>query len=349
MTTLEYYYIDGSHAVFNKYTIDTIGIIKNNKSGKYLSYALVNGYYVASVRDNGGKQTMIYVARAVASTFLGKPPTLQHTVDHIINDQKLNNDVSNIRWACKNKQAINRKMPDTNKSAFIIVKDNLEMTSKEWKEHLRNTYNQNGKKYTAGMVSLYAIRKKHGFSYKEYPDLEDEVWKCVKDSETPRGDYWEISNKSRVKFITKHTSNVLSGEHLGLWSGYPCITINGKIKLCHILAFEAFYPDVPRGALLVLHKHDDRNDFCPENLRLGTASENGKDAHNNGRFDGAKSTRAKCASYINGILEKEHDSQMAAAEYLRANGHKKANQSAISKALTSEYKLVYKRTWKLLI
>ena len=36
--TLEYYFEDGSHVIFEKYTIDTLGIIKNKKSGKTPSY-----------------------------------------------------------------------------------------------------------------------------------------------------------------------------------------------------------------------------------------------------------------------------------------------------------------------
>ena len=342
--TLEYYYANGKHVVFDKYIINTIGDVQNNKSGKKMSKALIDGYYKVTVRDNNTKPHYLSVARAIASTFLGKPPTLQHTADHIISDQKLNNDISNIRWACKIKQVNNRNKPDTLKSAFVIVKDNLEMTMKEWVEYLKDINNPFGRKYNVGMINDYAIRKRYGFSYKEYPDLEGEVWKRVKDSENNQG-RWEISNKSRMKYITKHTSNILSGERFGLISGYPCVGIQGKTKLCHILAFEAFISTESRGELLVLHKHDDKTDFRPENLRLGSRSENANDAYDNGKRDGAKTARMKCASYINGILEKEFGSQEDAAEYLRDNGYEKAQQSNISLALSGN-KLTYGRTWK---
>ena len=44
MKTLEYYYADGSHVVFDKYTIDTLGVIRNKKTGKVLFTHKVKGY-----------------------------------------------------------------------------------------------------------------------------------------------------------------------------------------------------------------------------------------------------------------------------------------------------------------
>ena len=343
---LEYYYAKGKYIVFNNYTMDTTGVVRN-KYGKELNYKLTHGYYKVSVVDNDGKPRTISIARAVASTFLGEPPTLQHTADHIISNQKTNNNVSNIRWACKTEQVNNRSVPDTYKSSFVIVKDDLEMTAKEWADYLKDTNNPYGRKYTAGMIGNYARGSQHGFSYKEYPNLDDEVWKLIKDSDSARDTHWEISNKSRVKYVTKHASSVLSGERLGWSGGYPCIGMHGQMKYCHILSFEAFCSDAPRGDLMVLHKHDDKTDFRPENLRLGSQSENTKDAYDNGKFCSTKTARTKCVSYINGILEKEHDSQRAAAEYLRVIGYKKAQQSAISLVLSNNLNSAYGRTWKL--
>lgn len=56
---------------------------------------------------------------------------------------------------------------------------------------------------------------------------------------------------------------------------------------------------------MVLHEDDDKLDFRPHKLRLGTSSQNSRDAYNNGK----QSERVKCASYIDGVLEKEHLSQ----------------------------------------
>ena len=51
--------------------------------------------------------------------------------------------------------------------------------------------------------------------------------------------------------------------------------------------------------------------------------------------------------YINSIEEEKFDSKTAAVKYLQANGYKKADKSAINRALTNDA-LAYGRTWKLL-
>ena len=57
----------------------------------------------------------------------------------------------------------------------------------------------------------------------------------------------------------------------------------------------------------------------------------------------------KCISYIDGVLEKEFDSQNDAMRYLKSNGYDRANHSNICKALNPKYKsnFAYGRTWKL--
>ena len=99
--------------------------------------------------------------------------------------------------------------------------------------------------------------------------------------------HWEISNMSRVKQVTKHASNVLWGDRLRRCNGYPIISINGKNCYCHVLAFKTFYPelwDAKKLEEMVLHEDDNKEDFRPHKLRLGTASDNAKDARNNGKY-----------------------------------------------------------------
>ena len=199
------------------------------------------------------------------------------------------------------------------------------------------------------MIRQYAQKKQHGFSYKEYPDLEGEVWKDVEGSKTKRG-MWQVSNMNRFKYVTNHAENVLEKDRLGLSGAYPMINFNGKKWMCHVVAFMTFFPDdwaSKKPDEMVLHKEDDQMDFRPEMLRLGTSSENTKDAHDNRKYDGTLRKRQKCASYINRVFEKEHESQEAAAKYLRLNGCKKAKQDSISNALNGRQKTAYKRTWML--
>ncbi|AGE59005.1 hypothetical protein PBCVOR070422_168L [Paramecium bursaria Chlorella virus OR0704.2.2] len=347
--TLEYYFEDESHIIFSKYTIDTLGIIKNKKSGKTPSYGNEE-YNMCGVYDDEGGYRNIRVARAVASTFIGKPPTPEHTADHIESKQKKNDALTNIRWNCKKGQINNRIMPDTQKSAFIVVKDGVEKTVNEWVECMNAMKSPKERKFTKSMISSYAQKKQRGFAYKEYPDLDGERWEEIEGSKNRKG-RWEISNMNRVKYITNHAENVLWGDCLGRINGYPIVGINGKQWLCHILAFATFHPELWKAKEpedMVLHEDDDKEDFRPHKLRLGTSSENHKDSHDNGKYDGTKSARMKCASYIDNVLEKDHLSLTDAAEYLKTKGYPKASKQGITQALSDKYKSksAYGRTWQ---
>jgi len=348
--TLEYYFEDESHIIFNKYTIDTLGIIKNKKSGKTPSYGK-GMYNRCGVYDDNGKERRISVARAVASTFLGKPPTPGHTTDHIVSEQKKNDALTNIQWLCKKGQINNRIMPETYKAAFVVVKDGVEKTMNEWVKFMNAMKSPKEREFTRGMISQYAQRKTCGFAFKKYPDLEGEDWKEIKGSNNKKG-HWEISNMNRVKYITNHAENVLWGDRLGHVSGYPIVGINRKQCYCHILAFKTFYPKLwaaKKPGEMVLHEDDDKEDFRPHKLRLGTDSDNTKDAYDNGKRNDTKSARKRCASYIDGVLEKDdHLSLADAAEYLKSKGYSKASPSGISMALSNKYKwnIAYDRTWE---
>jgi hypothetical protein len=114
-----------------------------------------------------------------------------------------------------------------------------------------------------------------------------------------------------------------------------------------------FFPDEYANKKLdemVLHEDDDRLDFRPHKLRLGTRSENTIDSYNNGKYDGTKTARMKCVSYIDGVYELMHDSQHDAMRYLRHIGYKKADSSEIGIALKArnDNKILtrYGRMWK---
>ena len=307
------------------------------------------GYNTCSVTNNGKRRSLL-VGRAIASSIYGPPPTLAHTADHI--DRNRENDTDdNIRWATNREQRDNQDRPETLKTAFLVDRHGEnEKTFKEWADYLnsRGEKNHMGREYTDKMIKTYAQKKQHGFSYKEYPDLPGEIWKEIIDSMNTQG-RWEVSDMNRMKYVTKHAENVLSGDRLGLINGYPTININGKPWLCHILAFMTFFPDEwanKKPDEMILHEDDDRLDFRPHKLRLGSRSDNTNDAYNNGKYDGTKSARMKCMSYIDGIYELMHDSQDDAAKYLKSIGYKNAATSAIGKVLSGDRKSAYDRTWK---
>lgn len=346
---LEYYYTDGSREQFDKYTIDTLGVVRNKKTGRILRTHKDKSYYnVVNVYNNSEIPRGILIGRALVSTFHGPPPTIKHTADHI--DQNPNNEtLENVRWLCKKGQGNNRTTPESYKSSFIIIKDGVENTVKDWVEYLKYQKNPFDREYTENMITKYAQKKLHGFSYKVYPDLPGEVWKEITWSNTKIG-RWEISDMCRVKYITKYAENVLSDERIGTKNEYPKICINGKHWYCHILAFMIFFPDEyasRRSGDLILHEDDDRLNFRPHKLRLGTQSENIIDAHDNGCYGDKKTARMSCASYVNDILEKNYDSQYDAVKYLKSVGYTKAGKSGISNVLSGKQNTAYGRTWKL--
>jgi hypothetical protein len=349
---LEYYFVKKGiieHVIFNKYTIDECGVARNKKTEKVVTTRKIGKYNVITVMNDIGKRRDILVGRAVASTFLGPPPAPGHTADHIDNKRPGYDTLTNIRWLDVFGQKYNRDIPEEYKTAFLVVKNEEEKTIKEWIDHLKDEKNLVDREYTMNMIRYYAQNKQHGFSYKEYSDLPGEVWKDIVDSKTKRGDYWKISNMNRVKQITKFAENVLSGDRLCLVGGYPSIRINGKIWLCHIVSFMTFFPEKyinKKPGEMILHENDDRQDFRPQKLRLGTQSDNMKDAHDNGKHHGKQSERMRCASYIDGVLETEHISQEEASRYLKKIGYDKATHSGIGHVLSGGRKTAYGRTWE---
>jgi hypothetical protein len=121
--TLEYYFEDGTYAEFKKYTIDTNGIIRSKKTDKIITRKS-GKYNRVGIRDDDSKQRYVQVGRAIASTFIGRPPTMDHTVDH--KDRDLDNDIlDNIRWLCAKEQRDEQDCPETKKPAYVIVKDGV--------------------------------------------------------------------------------------------------------------------------------------------------------------------------------------------------------------------------------
>jgi hypothetical protein len=327
-------------------TIDQTATIYNETTGEQVSKRVMGGYTKADIKDSSGKKRTINVGRAVASSFLGKPLDGGYTADHIKNKETVNDALSNIRWANKQTQGKNRTMPENCKSAFLIVKDGVEKTANEWAKE---------EGVTPQAIFYRAVSGTKEFTYKKYEDLPNEVWKDVEGSRTPNG-YWQISNMCRIKYITKYADNVISGDRLCIprRGGYPIARIKGKTILLHILAFKTFFPveyEKKTDDMMVLHKNDIKTDFRPENLELGTRSENGLQAHRNGRYDHTLSAGKKCVSIDTGGIEKEHASLCDAARYLNDIGYTSARGPTISNAIRkTEAKgkahIIYDHAWR---
>jgi len=343
--TLQIYSDDGTLKIFDKYTLYHFGLVRNRKTGQVLQNIKNGKYNFVCIYDDEGTRYNISISRAIASTFIGPPPSPEHTADHL--DRNPDDDnIYNIQWATKSEQSKNQERPGVNKDALIVVRDGIEKTINEWIEYLKYEKNPFGREYTKGSIENYLKKKMFGFAFKEYSDLPGETWKPIPDTKN-----WLISDMNRIKFITKQAENVLSGERLGLTEkGYPTININKKNQYCHILSFMTFFPDewaAKKSNENVLHKNDDKKDFRPHMLRLGTQTDNIRDAHDNGCYDEAQSGRMRCVSYIDGVYELLHDSQVDAAKYLKHIGYGKASRKSIGPAIDGKSrKSAYDRTWK---
>lgn len=350
---LEYYYNDGQHVIFDKYEIDMFGGIYNKKTDKRLNYYKIGNYDMTGLCDSSGKQRSIFVARAMVSTFHGRPPTIKHSTEHIDCTNKNNNIISELTWIDPSGQNKNRIQPEKLLIAYIIVRDDVEMTAKEWIKHLNDEKNTMGREYTESMILYYAQNKRYGFSYKVYENLVNEIWYKVVGSENKKG-HWEISNQNRIARVSKHVRNVIDNTRFWFNNKHPAIRINGQLRLLHEVAFETYYPKeyaAKKPDEMILHKFDDKLDFRPHMLYIGNASKNQKDSHDNGCRDGTKTARMSCCSYINGVFEKLHESQDAAAKHLKTIGYLNASSSAIGKAIKALKKdkifTKYGRTWSL--
>lgn len=353
MTTLEYYAYDGSHMIFTKYKITEEGVIINVDTKKVKShYTNDDGYNRVSVRDDDGTPRSILIGRALASTFIGKPPTTEHTADHI-DRNRLNDTKANIRWLHKEGQADNQTRPAELNSAFTITREDdngnyEEHTAKEWVEVLKDERTRLGRKYTANCISHYARDKLYGFRYKTFQNLPREVWKVVKGSKNNKGGEWQISSRGRVKYVTSYAENVLTATQLHKSGGYPVIRINGVRKKCHEISFMTFSPKryaCRKKGDVIMHIEDNKLDFRPHKLCLGSKGDNGTSAHDNGSYDGTQKARKTCISYINDVFEKEHASIIDAVRYLRENDYPRAVISNISISIRDNLKR-YNRTWK---
>lgn len=106
--------IDG----YDNYSVSTFGRVRNDKTKNLFNLQVKNGYYFTRLHKNN-KSKNFYVHRLVANTFL-KNLSDKSCVDHIDNN-RLNSNISNLRWATKSENAMNKPKPLNNTSGIVGV------------------------------------------------------------------------------------------------------------------------------------------------------------------------------------------------------------------------------------
>ena len=107
---------------FHGYTVYANGDILSKDGKGMLKPSKNKGYLQVGIWINNKRNSML-VHRLVALCYIPNPDN-KPEVDHILSKEKTNNNVSNLRWATKSEQNINRSIHCTNKSGVKGVRKN---------------------------------------------------------------------------------------------------------------------------------------------------------------------------------------------------------------------------------
>ena len=101
---------------FPNYEVSNFGNVKNNKTGKVLKPGInSHGYYYVILCSDGNRYNK-RIHKLVAEYFIANPYNKQ-CVDHIDND-RLNNNINNLRWASYQENSMNSKLNCNNTSNY---------------------------------------------------------------------------------------------------------------------------------------------------------------------------------------------------------------------------------------
>ena len=105
---------------FENYEVSNFGRIRNKKTGRVLKpFIDAYGYYIVSLCSDGKTYTK-RIHKLVAEAFIPNPYD-KNCVDHK-NNNKLDNNVNNLRWATNRENNMNQKLSSNNSSHYKGVR-----------------------------------------------------------------------------------------------------------------------------------------------------------------------------------------------------------------------------------
>ena len=273
------YYTSEEKRIYDCYEIhDKTGEIRNTKTKQNISSSDgKNTVRVTLFRDRKGEK--VSVARAILSTFIGEPPTKQHSADHI-NMNHQDNRVENLRWATKSEQSYNQTRfgdRDYKRIPIIVSIDNIEKEYPSIAEASRSLGVSGGTIHNILNEAFDSSRKFKNISiqYKEKTrKLQDEIWLELEEKPNVY-----ISQYGRVKFTRSRVTIIRSSEDIARERGnnYPMISLFKKKHYIHRLVAKYFLPVadcVHTTDLVIDHLDCDKNNASASNLQWVSRSEN---------------------------------------------------------------------------
>ena len=112
---------------FENYSVSDHGNVKNNKTARIMKQTIQHGYHSVALTTGANKfnrKVHILVLNAFLNNLENKP-----CVDHIDND-KSNNNISNLRWKTHTENCQNRKINKNNTSSVKGV--SYDKKNKKW-------------------------------------------------------------------------------------------------------------------------------------------------------------------------------------------------------------------------
>ena len=213
------------------------------------------------------KKTLFKVHACVATTFLGPPPSKDHTPDHVDVNREgntSNNCIWNLRWASKSEQNQNQRIKEEAMQSARPCFGRAIDGGGDWVEYKSVVDAAEKLELNSGNISHVCNGKckrtgEYTFKWMPIPEpLEGEVWKPYKNGK-------HVSNTGRVKLKSGwiYTPRPTRGEV------YASFDTTGF----HIVVCTRFHGAAPSKHLTVDHIDRDTTNNRAENLAWKTPSE----------------------------------------------------------------------------